>query len=52
MLSRAAVAPMGLVAGCWCAPEEVGVIYLRAYAWFVAALIWCLVLLAAAVRFT
>jgi ATP/ADP translocase len=32
--------------------EEVGVVYVRAYGWFVAALIWCVVLLVAAVRFT
>jgi ATP/ADP translocase len=31
---------------------EVGVVYVRAYGWFVAALIWSLVLLVAAIRFT
>jgi ATP/ADP translocase len=31
---------------------EVVVLYVRAYGWFVAALIWCLVLLVAAARFT
>ena len=34
------------------ASKEVGVVYVRAYGWFVAALVWSLVLLVAAVRFT
>jgi hypothetical protein len=33
-------------------PEEVGVVWVRAYGWFIAALIWCVVLLVAAARFT
>ena len=32
--------------------EEVDVVYVRAYGWFVAALIWSVVLLVAAARFT
>ena len=32
--------------------EEVGMVYVRAYGWLVAALIWSVVLLVAAVRFT
>jgi len=32
--------------------QEVAVVWVRAYAWFVAALIWSVVLLVAAIRFT